>query len=216
MGSHRNKQFIKIKYLIIILHVMFSVPFIYAEEVEDVIWVKEGLYLGGYSVQSSIEGEFDDYIYSDVDDGSGTAFVIGGRAKKYAFELSYFRTDHTSTSPFPSLGEQDTSLSLINIDFKFDVFAMRQARPYGLIGIGFPRLTIENGMYEAGSYTDETFRGLCLNLGGGLAYYITPQWSINTGVAYHWITFYSVNGENLYDNVSGNNTNLFLGLTYTF
>ena len=112
------------------------------------------------------------------------------------------------------------------MNFKVDVFAHDQVRPYILFGFGFPWLTIENGLAELDydyylddyvlSFEDETFFGFALNAGAGLAYYFHPQWAVTGGVIYRWNWFTSAEGSDLDDNLLERAFCFNVGIAYTF
>ncbi|MBN2019632.1 MAG: porin family protein [Sedimentisphaerales bacterium] len=190
--------------------------------------VKQGFYIGAMYVNNSMSGDFDDTVFytsgskvydvPDVDNGTGFGIVLGARGKDGAFELSYQRTNHDTSSSFVDIGDSEATYNIIDLNFKFDVFARDRLRPYLLIGFGFPWLTIEDSMYDDddGSYDDETFTGISFNLGAGLAYYLDPQWAITGGIIYRWNRFSSVEGKSLDDTLSEKALNLTFGVAYTF
>jgi hypothetical protein len=216
---------------IIMLNLFFfvSASVVYAQGSK---YVKEGAYLGIYLTDTRMFGDFDNtvsyYGYNDiyevpyVDDGTGFGIVLGGRAQKAAFELGYQRTRHDTIA----LGGDEASYNIIDLNFKVDVFARDQVRPYVLFGFGFPWLTIENGLaeldydYDLGdfvfSFEDETFFGFALNAGAGLAYYFHPQWAVTGGVIYRWNWFTSAEGISLEDNLLERAFCFNVGIAYTF
>jgi hypothetical protein len=192
-------------------------------------YVKEGAYLGIYLTDTRMFGDFDNTrFYSApgelldvpyVDDGKGFGIVLGGRTEKAAFELGYQRTRHDTFSLL-TLEEGEASYNIIDLNFKVDVFARDQVRPYILFGFGFPWLTVENGHVEADyygySFNDATFFGFALNTGAGLAYYFHPQWAVTGGVIYRWNWFTSGEGKSLEDNLLERAFCFNVGIAYTF
>lgn len=216
---------------IIMLNLLFlvSASVVYAQGSS---YVKEGAYLGVYFTDARMFGDFDNtvsyYGYDEiyevpyVDDGTGFGVVLGARTEKGAVELGYQRTRHDTIS----LGGDKASYNIIDLNFKVDVFARDQVRPYILFGFGFPWLTIENGLAELDydyylddyvfSFEDETFFGFALNAGAGLAYYFHPQWAVTGGVIYRWNWFTSAEGSDLDDNLLERAFCFNVGIAYTF
>ena len=216
---------------IIMLNLLFlvSASVVYAQGSS---YVKEGAYLGVYFTDARMFGDFDNtvsyYGYDEiyevpyVDDGTGFGVVLGARTEKGAVELGYQRTRHDTIS----LGGDEASYNIIDLNFKVDVFARDQVRPYILFGFGFPWLTIENGLAELDydyylddyvfSFEDETFFGFALNAGAGLAYYFHPQWAVTGGVIYRWNWFTSAEGSDLDDNLLERAFCFNVGIAYTF
>jgi hypothetical protein len=216
---------------IIMLNLLFlvSASVVYAQGSS---YVKEGAYLGVYFTDARMFGDFDNtvsyYGYDEiyevpyVDDGTGFGVVLGARTEKGAVELGYQRTRHDTIS----LGGDEASYNIIDLNFKVDVFAHDQVRPYILFGFGFPWLTIENGLAGLDydyylddyvlSFEDETFFGFALNAGAGLAYYFHPQWAVTGGVIYRWNWFTSAEGSDLDDNLLERAFCFNVGIAYTF
>ena len=216
---------------IIMLNLLFlvSASVVYAQGSS---YVKEGAYLGVYFTDARMFGDFDNtvsyYGYDEiyevpyVDDGTGFGVVLGARTEKGAVELGYQRTRHDTIS----LGGDEASYNIIDLNFKVDVFARDQVRPYILFGFGFPWLTIENGLAELDydyylddyvlSFDDATFFGFALNTGAGLAYYFHPQWAVTGGVIYRWNWFTSAEGSDLDDNLLERAFCFNVGIAYTF
>jgi hypothetical protein len=203
-------------------------------------YVKEGAYLGIYFTQVNMSGDFDDTrAYSapgeildvpKVNDGTGFGVVLGARASKGAFEIGYQRSRHDTSATLLGeiLGDSDTesTYNVIDFNFKIDVFARNQIRPYILFGFGIPWLTVENGLYEVDydydteeyvySTEDATFFGFALNAGAGVAYYFHPQLAVTGGLIYRWNWFTSAEGRSLDDNLLEKAFCLNIGIAYTF
>jgi opacity protein-like surface antigen len=196
-------------------------------------YVKEGTYLGVYLTNNQMFGDFDNtrsyytpgeiFDVPYVDDGTGFGVVLGARGPKGAFEFGFQRSMHDTIS----VGGGDASYSVIDLNFKVDVFARNRTRPYLLFGFGFPWLTIENGLaeidydyysddYVISSFDDETFFGFALNAGAGVAYYFHPQWAVTGGFIYRWNWFTSAEGLSLDENLLEKAFCFNIGIAYTF
>lgn len=216
------------KLLIIIvlnLFVFVVTSAVYAQGSE---YVKEGTYLGIYLTENQMFGDFDgspryyhDYFFTEiydvpyVDDGTGFGVVLGSRGPKGAFEFGYQRTMHDTRSAYIDMGESEALYSVIDLNFKIDVFARNRTRPYVLFGFGFPWLTVKDGFYD-GSYNDETFFGFALNAGTGVAYYLHPQLAVTGGLIYRWNWFSSAEGSSLDENLLEKAFCFNIGIAYTF
>lgn len=193
-------------------------------------YVKEGTYLGAFFVYNDMIGEFDghhfftaDEVYTvpHVDNGPGFGIVIGGRTDNGAVELGYQRSSHDTSylsTSYLNIIKSKATYNVIDLNFKIDVFARKQLRPYILFGVGIPWLTIKDGAYRhyAAPHEDETFIGVDLNLGAGVAYYFQPQWALTGGVIYRWNWFSYVEGNKMSDSVLEKAFGLTAGITYTF
>jgi opacity protein-like surface antigen len=185
-----------------------------------------GVYLELFGVQSGIGGDFNDefvlsadtamYNVPKVKTGSGFGIALGGRSDTWAYELNYFETSHVSNTLFTDIGSQDASFGVFDIDFKFDL-TRSQLRPYVKLGMGLTSLTIDNSKINMNEeYLNETFRGYCYNLGGGLEYFITKNWAIDACVVYRFNKFRTVDSISIENSLSGSGTNLLLGIAYIF
>jgi hypothetical protein len=183
-------------------------------------------------VYNNMSGDFDDtrylvsssgaYDVPDVQGGTGFGIVAGWRESRGALEFGYQRSNHNTFSSFGDIGESEASYNVIDMNFKMDVFqkidvlAQNRLKPYILLGLGLPWLTIKDSMTEGGSLEDETFWGFALNMGAGMAYYFHPQWAVTGGVIYRWNWFGSVEGTELANSLSESALGFTVGVAYTF
>jgi hypothetical protein len=237
INSKGRKMKFQIKKLLIIimlnLFVFVATSSVYAQSGG---YVKEGTYIGINLIENQMFGDFDNttsYFGLDeildvpyVDDGRGFSVVLGSRGPKGAFEFGYQRTRHDTISML-TLSEGEASYSVIDLNFKVDVFARDRTRPYVLFGFGFPWLTIEDGLieldydyyiddYVISSFDDATYYGFALNAGAGVAYYIRPQLAVTGGLIYRWNWFTSAEGSSLDENLLERAFCFNIGLAYTF
>lgn len=191
----------------------------------DATSIKEGTYIGLYLTSNQMSGDFDDSTsYStydefldvpDVDSGTGIGAVLGFRVPKGALELGYQRSSHDVSGVIHEEG--DAKYNIIDLNFKIDVLARNQIRPYLLFGFGFPWLTIENSLYDYYSgWEDATFFGLALNVGAGAAYYFRPDLAVDGGILYRWNRFSSAEGKSLDESLIETTLCFRIGLAYTF
>ncbi len=151
-----------------------------------------------------------------MDSGSGFGVIFGSRYTKGALELGYHRSTHDTNSLFVDIGKQDATYNLVDLNLKYDVFAKGKFRPNILLGVGYTWVTVNNSMTDGDNYSDETFTGGALNLGGGISYYLNPRWCINTEVIYRWQRYGRVEGVDLESALSGSGINYTVGIAYTF
>ena len=88
--------------------------------------------------------------------------------------------------------------------------------PYGTIGVGLNGLTVENGGFDAGGQTDTSYFGYSFFYGGGIAYFIIPQCSINAGFGYRATSFSTVEGHDITDGLKASGANYTIGVSYVF
>ena len=191
---------------------------------QDAPTVKTGTYVGILYGQNSVGGEFDDTLVLTgpssvfdvprVQSGSGAGLILGFRSAGAAFEISYQKSNHDTTSIL--LGRSQAQYRNLDLDFKFDFLAKESIRPFGLFGIGFPRLTIKGSKFDGASFSDATYSGLGLNFGLGAAYYMFPQWAVSATVLYRLTRFSTVDGVAIDGALKGPGMAYKLATTYTF
>ncbi len=215
-------------------------PYAYAEDVillddqEETPTVKrepfkpdDGFYVTGYWIaNNTLDGDFNDTTYYTtdsaiydvpaIDDGQGFGVSLGVSTPGASLEISYLRTSHNTHSSFTDIGDQQGTFNAIDLNLKIHLIKESRFRPYVLLGFGFPWITVENSVYENGSYSDETFTGISANVGAGLAFYLTPQAFVNAGVMQRWSFFNDVEGMGLDENLNASSFSFLLGFGYTF
>lgn len=118
--------------------------------------------------------------------------VVGSRARPVALEFSYDRTRHGGT--FVDLTGEAVVTSF-NIDLKVFAFTGGRIQPHGVIGLGFPRLTVEEGAFlEPDQVADAKFTGQGLNLEGGVTLFLHPRVGASVGYSYRTWWFNRVRG----------------------
>ena len=224
-----TKKFSTIIILSLVAFVMTSA--VYAQD--DTFAVKEGTYIGVFFTKNQMSGDFDDTIayvgvgeindLPDVDDGTGLGIVLGFKSptkkgRGVAVEFGYQRSKHDASGIL--YGEGDATYSVIDLNFKIDVFARERIKPYVLLGLGITWVTIEDGLYTfpygPEDTEDETFFGFALNAGAGAAYYFRPDLAVTGGVIYRWNRFSSVEGDKLDEAAIEKALCFRIGLAYTF
>lgn len=195
---------------------------------QDTPYAKDGLYVGFDISYNTISGDFDGesflasateiIIIPKVEGGVGIGALLGVRFGKGALELSYQRSEHDATW----LGATGTvAYNIVDIDFKFYPSINSQLQPYLLVGMAIPWLVVHDGAATAFEISDATLVGIGLNIGGGLAYYIQPNISVNGGIIYRLISYSSATGvssasNDIQDGLDGSGLTLKFGIAFTF
>ncbi len=155
--------------IIISLLILVRTSAVYAQ---DGNYVKDGWYLGVFSTQVHMSGDFngkggyDDMGeilgVPDVDNDTGFGFVLGARGAGVALEWGFQRSNHETSSLLLQPGyttegpvffdQSEASYNVIDMNLKIDVFTQKRIRPYILFGIGYSWLTIENNLFD---YTED-------------------------------------------------------------
>jgi hypothetical protein len=184
-----------------------------------------------------------DFVPS-IERNFGFGVLIGHREGPWACEVSFYRSDHTSTyvesinnSFSPVTVTTPASLQSIDINFKRYFFTQLPTQPFINIGFSFPWLWVRQASYVApptlDSYywrDDETYSGIGFDLGAGLEIYMDNDFSLLGGVFQRWGGFQQVNGgfktpgqihfdSNFSDppgSMEGDGLTLYVGTTFGF
>jgi hypothetical protein len=156
---------------------------------------KDGYYIGVSSVSNAIEEEFDDTTFltngtmivdiPKIKNGSGYGLYWGSRTGASAVEIDYITTEHNTTSSL--LGDSKATYTAIEVNGKLYFNTTSNVQPFFLYGIGLHLLTIKNNTITISGANDSDFTGgRSFNIGGGLAYYLTPQWFLSGAAVYRY------------------------------
>lgn len=171
-------------------------------------------------------------IIPSLSQAYGWGLLVGHREEAYALEVSYWQSSHTATfgpgmigsneGPSTTLTSQYQGTAVynsINIDFKRYFLTDLQFQPFLDLGVSFPWITISDADIDgSGNVWPLTLAGLGFDLGVGVEYYITPNFSLVAGVYQRWASFNQFQGSQLeYNTLSlyGTNTNDGSGLNFT-
>jgi len=168
-------------------------------------FAKVGGYAGGSFVPAfTLDGEtFDGFtVYREVG-GDEIALlpkldkqkmfrgILGYRYEKAALEFSYERTSHHGV--FGNVLTGAATFQQLNADVRFFFLTRGRIQPYGLLGGGFPWLSIKDGSFLADDLDagvgDGTFKGYALNTEVGVTVYPHPQIGIVLGYDYRPMWF---------------------------
>lgn len=170
----------------------------------------------GTSVSVNNTGDFDGLNYSRINNpfyeidlipaisqNFGYGVFIGHREEAWAVELSFWQSNHNATfgpgvvssltgaSVTFTQKYQDTAVyDSVNIDFKRYFLTDQQFQPFLDLGVSFPWLVVNNAAENAlGQVGPLTLAGLGLDLGAGVEFYFSPNFSIFAGAYQRWASF---------------------------
>jgi hypothetical protein len=143
-----------------------------------------------------------------LDQSFGLGLLVGHREEAYAVELSYWQSSHnasfgpasvsstTSSTPVDiPLAHDSAVVHSVNLDFKRYFFTELQTQPFINLGVSFPWIAVNHGAEDvAGNFSSLTLAGLGLNLGIGVEYYLTPNFSVLAGATERWASFDQAKG----------------------
>lgn len=141
---------------------------------------EEGMYFSILGIQNSIGGDFNGKksyedeektaacIVPEIDTHRGFGILIGGYSERLAGEISYLCSAHETTYYDELVGEipLDGEAELINFDLKLYILK-KNIRPYVLLGLVIPRISIDKGASDGTELGDAIYTGYGLNLGLG-------------------------------------------------
>jgi len=156
-------------------------------------------------------------LLPSMDAGVGFNVGFGVRTFSDAFELTYDHGFHSGSFQGASLDSID---HVVNFDWKHFFLIDRRVQPYTLLGFNIPWLDIEDGAHKGAIVGDATLYGFGMNLGGGAAYYLTPQMSIYFQAVMRLIDYYDVSALGHSGSINGDifseGWKLTLGTAFTF
>lgn len=192
-------------------------------------FARQGFYLGAGVPYNTVGGDFDGksflvgpddiIIQPEIDGGFGYGILAGyGFTPAWALELSYLASSHDAE--FLG-GSGDVKYSAFNIDLKYSLLTSQATQPYFRVGIGFPKLVVEDGSASfLGQVGDAEYTGVGLNLGVGVDHYVTPHFSVGAGATYRIVEYDEAEGVvgsgKIDDNLDGDGFGLMLSAAYHF
>ena len=164
---------------------------------------RQEYYIGLKTPYTWIDGDFD-----WLDENLGGGFVFGATKDLYTCEISYCQSEHNilniTTADFESLNVSVKKYPLS--------FLKKRSRPYGLIGWGCNKITVENGFkYEGDGF----------HLGFGINCKINKKIAFDGSVAYYRYSIDKIKDEDFKYEPPKNdwemiNTVVSLGIQYCF
>jgi len=158
------------------------------------------------------------YVYDGETDGKGTISSFS-----FVPSFAYFVIDNlalgltstiTSTTNKSESGDKDISTSIMFIPTAIYYFPMEgKIRPFAQVGVG---LSSQSSKYVPKSGNDEktSASGLATNFGGGFAYFIKENISLNLGLSYTLVTL--TDGDDNKSKMKEGNFGTNLGLAIYF
>ncbi len=190
-----------------------------------------GWHLSVTGFQNSFAGHFDGdhffesggafYLVPKMDTSLGYGVGFGVRRSDLDAGFYYGQSTHNYT--YPLLDPGTAKFSYIGMDFKYFLIPRGIIQPFVGGEFAFTWLKVQNGSFmENPPYqtADNTFSGLTLGAGGGLAFYPVPMIGLFGEAVFSWETFGNmkgVGGERLkLDKLDSLNFNLRFGVTIRF
>lgn len=219
-----------IAFLIVVFIFTFGKPFeVLAEETES--FAKKGWYIGLIAPYNTIGGDFDGntvltsandiILIPKIDSALGWGISIGKRySNDSSLEASLLMSSHDVTFA-GATGKVE--YMLVNFDWKRYFSVERPTQPYFLLGFAISQLVVKDGsatISASPTVGDATLSGSGLNIGGGVAYFVKSNISINGEAIYRWITYNMAKGVvtegALEKSLSGSGINFSISMTYGF
>ena len=173
---------------------------------QELGFAKEGMYVGVAGMPDfTLDGvSFDgETLYQEVD-GDEIAIlprldtqdmlraVVGFRARPFALEFSYERTQHQGEFG-GATGE--ATFNSVNVDGRIFFLTSGRIQPHLVVGLALPWLTVTDGSSnEALEVADATWRGPGLNTEAGITFYPHPRIGVSVGYTFRLIGFRRVKG----------------------
>jgi hypothetical protein len=169
-----------------------------------------GLFSGTrYSVVNS--PAYDLSLIPALSQAIGWGLMVGHREEAYAMEVSFWQSSHTATfGPGVAGSGSQTPVTIgsaaqgtaiydsINLDFKRYFLTDLQFQPFLDMGICFPWIDIADADVDgAGNAQTLTLGGIGFDLGLGVEYYLSPNFSITAGAYQRWGSFDQFKGSQL-------------------
>jgi outer membrane protein W len=215
---------------VVLLVVLIAAPCALAQG-----YAKQGFYLGLYVPYNSVSDEdFDGTSYltdeeadvlvlvPEVDSALGLGIALGYRFSKASVEINYLWSNHDaewSHNGLIATGDE-AELSIFNLDGRYYFNTADAVQPFLYGGINITTLTAKDFAADASGPDDAEYHGAGINFGGGVAFYITPQFALNGTLYYRYVTMTSLDaaGESgsLDDDMDASSVNLMVGASFTF
>jgi opacity protein-like surface antigen len=176
-----------------------------------------GARLGGdFDGETTLDGP-DTIFLSDTDDGTGYELVLSIQEEGTAFEFGYTRIEHEGDFAGFSGDVEYRAFGVRGINYWR---ANEALQPLAFVGMFYPLVDIEDGSSDGvATGTGKLRSGFGLELGGGLAWWLTPRLVLDLRVNTLYQEFAEAEGvgndeEDIDDPVSAPSVGLSLGLTW--
>lgn len=154
-------------------------------------------------------------VLPDHDKDIGNKFIIGLQSSRNAIEGSIVQSEHDGDwagIPFSS------EYFSFNLDAKF-LFTENKLRPFGLLGLGFTTVTVEDGSTNFFTFEDAEFDGFDFRLGLGLEMSLNENVLADFQIVQRIGEYGSVDGVDsgdIEDGVDGGGQTISLEIKYLF
>jgi hypothetical protein len=145
----------------------------------------DGVTFDGTSAYQKVGGE-EIVVLPRLDTRNVVKGILGFRAPRGAFELSYERSRHNGT--FMDVAGKATFQS-VNADGRFFLFTRSRIQPHVLVGAAIPWFTVDEGSFLDGEVGKARFRGYGVNSEAGVTVYVQPRVGVSIGYAYRVFWF---------------------------
>lgn len=155
----------------------------------------------------SVSGDFDGVTFvsgggsievlPELDTTTGMKYALGlksesfGMAKSFGMAISYIRSDHDG-----QWGGLDYSSRYrsYNFDVQFYTREMSRVHPFGILGLNYHTITVEDGSFDGFSFKDAKFRAGAFRFGVGADVRLHDRLVLSASSVYRWGTLTSVKG----------------------
>jgi len=182
---------------------------------------------GDFGGDSYLKTTTEAFIIPDIEGGMGIGFTFGFTSliKKrlgYGLEFYYYNTNHTSKW---LSWEDDTRASVLNFDFRL-IYGGTPFEPFFSLGVALPHLTVQQDAVDVSQLNPPLdlvsskirYRGLGLNIGGGLEYLPVDFLALTGRITYRWSIMNRVKGGGIKyeigDQLNSSGILLQMGLLY--
>ncbi len=166
-----------------------------------------------------VDGDFDgvtfvtDGISAEVlptlDTTTGLKFALGMQSKHLGIEVSYIRSNHDGQWFGVDYSSKYRSYNFDVQLFPIEIFRLH---PFGIIGLNYHTITVEDGSTDFVGFKDAKFRGADVRLGFGMDLKVHERFMLSASSVYRYGSLTSVKGfsDGALENMNSN------GLTHVF
>ena len=162
----------------------------------------EGFFIAVSGQSLAFKGDFDGrlvlwcfdkaFFVPKMNSATAFGFGLGFKRKAWLWELLYLSSRH----PYAFMDRDGSSVfRSVEIDGRTFFFKDSAIRPYILVGIIVPWLTVDQGAEMYGLKYRATYFGLGLNFGGGITWDIAPFLFMSGGLVYRVLGYGYASGE---------------------
>jgi hypothetical protein len=162
----------------------------------------EGFFIAVSGQSLAFKGDFDGrlvlwcfdkaFFVPEMKNATAFGFGVGFKRNAWLWELLYVNSRHPS-----AFKDRDGSSVYRSVEIDGRTFLVKDSaiKPYILVGISVPWLTVDQGAEMYGLKYRATYFGLGLNFGGGIILDIAPFLFMSGGLAYRVLGYIYASGE---------------------